>query len=118
MVILSIIVNVKSIKRREFLSTCRMIADQTRQEKDCLDFCLMLDFDNENIIHVEQRWKRRSFMEDHFRSDLFSALIGAIQVAGQSYEIRINESSRTEGMEAVQTAQAKIGGRYKPDSGN
>jgi quinol monooxygenase YgiN len=67
----------------------------------------MLEFDNENIIHIEQRWKHRSFMEDHLRSDLFSALIGAIQVLSQSYEIRINESSRTEGMEAVQAAQAE-----------
>ena len=89
------------------MSTCRIIAEQTRQEKGCLDFCLMLEFDNENIIHIEQRWKHRSFMEDHLRSDLFSALIGAIQVLGQSYEIRINESSRTEGMEAVQAAQAE-----------
>ena len=89
------------------MSTCRIIAEQTRQEKGCLDFCLMLEFDNENIIHIEQRWKHRSFMEDHLRSDLFSALIGAIQMLSQSYEIRINESSRTEGMEAVQAAQAE-----------
>ena len=118
MVNLSIILNAESIKRRELMSTCRIIAEQTRQEKGCLDFCLMLEFDNENIIHIEQRWKHRSFMEDHLRSDLFSALIGAIQVLSQSYEIRINESSRTEGMEAVQAAQAKREGRYKPDSGN
>jgi len=107
MVILSIIVNADSIKRRELLSTCRMVADRTRQEKGCLDFCLTLDFDNENIIHVEQRWKRRLFMENHLRSDLFSVLIGAIQILSQSHEIRITESSRTEGMEAVHAVQSK-----------
>lgn len=107
MVILSIIINAESMKRRELLSTCRLIADQTRQENGCMDFYITLDIDNENIIHVEQRWEHRSFMEDYFRSDLFSALFGAIQVLGQSYEIRINESPRTEGVEAIQAAQAK-----------
>lgn len=109
MVIVSIIVNAKSINRRELESTSRMIADKTRQENGCLGFYLTLDLDDENIIHVEQRWESRSFMENHLRSDIFRALIGAIQVLGQSYEIRINESSRTEGMEAVQSAQSKKG---------
>lgn len=55
---------------------------------------------------LEQGWERRSFLENHFQSDLFRALMGAIQVLSQSCEIRINESSRTEGMEAVQAARA------------
>jgi len=91
----------------ELLSTFRLIINQIRQEKGCLDCRFLQDIDNENIIHVEERWERRSFMENHFRSDRFSALLGAIQVLGESYEIRINESSRTEGIETVQAAQAK-----------
>ena len=106
MVILSIIVDTESHKRREFLSTCRLIADQTRKEEGCLVFCTTLDIDNENTIHVEQRWEHRAFMEKHFQSDLFSALIGAVQVLGVSHEIRINESARTEGMEAVHAAKS------------
>lgn len=107
MVILSIVITSRPSKRRELLSTCRLIVDQACQERGCLEFSLTVDFENEDIIHVEQRWEHRSFMENHFQSDLFSALIGAIQVLGQSYEIRINESSRTEGMEAVRAAQKK-----------
>ena len=105
MEILSIVVNTEFSKSRELLSTCRLIADQTRKEKGCLEFSITMDIDNENIIHVEQRWEHRSFMEIHFCSDLFSALIGAVQVLGESYEIRINQSTRTEGMEAVKAAQ-------------
>ena len=107
MVILSVIIKTKLINRSEFLSTCRLIADKTRQEKGCMDFRLLLDLDDENTIRLEQRWEHRSFIENHFQSDLFSALMGSIQVLSQSCEIRINESPRTEGMEAVQATRGK-----------
>ena len=106
MVTLSIVVNTEPRKRRELLSTCRLIADQTRREEGCMEFCTTLDIEDENTIRVEQRWEHRSCMENHFHSDLFSALIGAVQVLGVSHEIRINESVRTEGMEAVNTAKS------------
>jgi len=107
MVILTITVNAQSSKRTELLSTCRLITDLTRQEKGCLGCRVSQDVDKENLIYLEETWERRSYLEEHFRSDTFSALIGAVKLLGETHEIRINDGSRTEGFEAVQAARSR-----------
>jgi len=109
MIILTISVNARSSKRNELLSACRLITDQTRQEKGCLGCRLSQDIDNENFINLEQTWEHRSYLDEHFRSDIFSALLGAVKLLGETHEIRINDGSQTEGLEAVQMARSKEG---------
>ena len=105
MVTLRISVKVKMNKRNELLSACRLISDRTRQEKGCLDCRLSQDIDNENLIYLGETWKRRSYLEEHFSSDVFSALLGAVKLLGETHEIRINDGSQTEGLEAVKRAR-------------
>ena len=109
MVILTISVNAQSSKRNEFLCACRLITDQTRKEKGCLGCRLSQDMDNQNLINIEETWARRSYLDKHLRSDIFSALLGAVKLLGETHEIRINDGSQTEGLEAVQMAQSKEG---------
>ena len=109
MIILTISVNARSIKRNELLSACRLITAQSRQEKGCLGCRLSQDIDNENLINIEETWEHRSYLDKHFRSDIFSALLGAMKLLGETHEIRINDGSQTEGLEAVQMAQSKEG---------
>jgi quinol monooxygenase YgiN len=94
-------------ERDELLSACDSIFDKTRQEKGCLGCRLSQDIENENLIHLEETWERRSYLEDYFRSSIFSALFGAIKMLCESHEIRINGGSQTEGIEAVQAARSK-----------
>ena len=105
MEILKISINARSSKRNELLSACRLITDQTRQESGCKSSRVFQDNDNENIITLEQQWEERSSLDSCFRSDLFSALLGAMKWLGQTYEIRINGSTREEGRDAVKRAR-------------
>ena len=105
MVILTISANARSNKRNEFLSACRLITDQTRQEKGCLGCRLSQDIDNENLIHIEETWEHRSSLDEYFSSGIFSALLGAVKLLGENYEIRINDGSQTEGLETVKRAR-------------
>ena len=107
MILIKISVNVKSMKRTEFLSACQLLTNQTRQEKGCLSCLYYRDVDNENLIYLEETWEGRSYMEEHFRSDIFSALLGAMKLLGVTHEISINEGSRTEGIEVVHAARIK-----------
>jgi quinol monooxygenase YgiN len=109
MVILRISVKAQMNKRNELLSACRLISDRTRQEKGCLDCRLSQDVDNENLIYLEETWERRSYLEEHFSSDIFCALLGAVKLLGETHEIRINDGSQTEGLEAVKAARSKEG---------
>jgi len=109
MIILTISMNAYPSKRSELLSACRLITDQTRQEKGCLNCRLTQDIDNESLINIEETWERRSYLDEHFRSDIFSALLGATKLLCETHEIRINDGSLTDGMEAVQAARSKGG---------
>ncbi|OEU68343.1 MAG: hypothetical protein BA867_13435 [Desulfobacterales bacterium S5133MH16] len=105
MVILTISVNARSSKRNELLSACRSITDQTRLESGCKSSQLSQDKDNENIITLEQQWEQRSFLNDYFRSDHFSALLGAMKWLGRTHEIRVNGGTQEEGRDAVKRAR-------------
>ena len=107
MVILTISVNARSIKRNELLSACRLITDQTRQEKGCLDCRLYQDIGNEKLIYVEETWEHRSYLDEHFRSDIFSALLGAVKLLGETHEIRINGENQKVGGDAVKRARGE-----------
>ncbi len=88
MVILTISINASSSKRNELLSACRLISDQTRRENGCLDCRLSRDIDKESLIYLEQTWERRSYLDEYFRSDIFSALLGAAKLLGDSPSFR------------------------------
>jgi quinol monooxygenase YgiN len=104
MVNLTINIHADATKRNELLQTCRLIFDKTRQEKGCVDCRVLKDIDNENLISLEETWEWRSHMDKHFRSDRFSALIGAIKILSETYEVRITDGSKTEGIEAIREA--------------
>ena len=105
MVILTISVNARSNKRNELLSAYRLITDRTRQEESCLGCRLSQDIDNENVINIEETWENRLSLDEYFRSDIFSALLGAVKLLGENHKIRINEGSQTEGLETVKRAR-------------
>jgi quinol monooxygenase YgiN len=107
MVTLTISVSARANKRSELLSACKLITDQARQEKGCIGSRLSQDIDNENLIYLEETWGSRSYLDNHFCSDIFSALIGAIQLLGETHELCINDGTQTEGLEAVQTARSQ-----------
>ncbi len=107
MFFLTISVNAQSNKFNELLSACRLITDEARQEKGCLECHLYQDIDNKNVIIIEETWERRSYLDDHFRSDIFSALLGAVKFLGKTHEIQVNDGSQTEGIEAVEAARQK-----------
>jgi quinol monooxygenase YgiN len=106
MVNLTISINARSSKRNELLSACRSITDQTRQESACNSSQLSQGNNNENIITLEQQWEQWSSLNNYFRSDDFSALLGAMKWLGRTYEIRINGGTQEEGRDAVKRARS------------
>ena len=107
MEMLQIIIHARDDKRKELLRACRLITDQTRQESGCKSNQFSQDKDNENIITLEQQWEERSSLDKYFRSDHFSALLGAMKLLGRTYDIRINGNNQKKGLETVQMARSK-----------
>jgi quinol monooxygenase YgiN len=92
-------------KRNELLRTCRSINDRTCLESGYESSRVSQDNDNENIITLEQQWEQWPALNTYFRSDYFSALLGAMKWLGRTYEIRINGGTPEEGRDAVKRAR-------------
>jgi quinol monooxygenase YgiN len=106
MKMMQISIHARDDKRNELLRTCRLITDQTRQESGCKSSQLSQDGDNENIITLQQQWEQWLSLNNYFRSDHFSALLGAMKLLGRTYEVRINEGTPEEGRGAVTRARS------------
>ncbi len=107
MVILTISITAKPNKRSELLSALRLFSDTIRKETGCQGCRLYQDIDDQNLIILEESWAQRSDLDAHLRSDIFSALLGAMKLLGQSQKIRINDGMQTEGMEVVESIRSK-----------
>ena len=105
MEVLQITIHARDDKRYELLRTCQLITDQALHKIGCKLSHLSQDSNSENIIILEQQWEQLSFLNDYFRSDQFSALLGAMKWLGRSYELRINGSTHEEGIEMVNRAR-------------
>ena len=84
-------------KRRELLGACHMISRKTLEETGCMDCRVLSGSGEKNFIHLEQDWRKRNLLDDYFRSDHFSALLGAMKLLAIKYELTINNGSATEG---------------------
>jgi quinol monooxygenase YgiN len=101
MEVLQITIRTRHDKRDELLRTCQLISDQTFQESGCESSLTSQKNDDVDLISVEQRWDHRSSLNDYFRSDHFTALLGAMKWLGQSYVIQINGGTHEEAMKIV-----------------
>jgi quinol monooxygenase YgiN len=94
---LEITVRPHKTKRKELVNACQMIVEQTRKEDGCIYSRLLKGEKDENGIILEQHWKQRHLLEDYFRSDHFTALLGAMKLLATNYELIINDGSSSEG---------------------
>ena len=107
MVILSISVSTKPHKRNELLSALSQLIDTSEKEVGCKLCHIYQEIDDPNLINVEEIWANRTDLDAYFYSDIFGALLGAIKLLGQFYEIRINDDMYTEGMDAIEGIWSK-----------
>ncbi|MCP4693810.1 MAG: antibiotic biosynthesis monooxygenase [Desulfobacterales bacterium] len=105
----NLIIRMKALpsKLDELLHSCRLLIERNRPKAGCLSCRIFRDDEDKTNLILEETWKNRSCLDAYFRSDYFSALIGAMKLLGQDYEIRIETDEGIEGIEAVQSARSK-----------
>ena len=75
----------------EFIDSLFTLSSGIRKEQGCLDFSLYRDIEKKDVYRVIGEWKTRQAMEDHFKRENFSVLIGAARVLGDDFEMSIDE---------------------------
>ncbi len=89
MVILIIRIQAPPSGLEELSRSCRLEMGKIRREAGCLDCRLSGDVENETILTLEETWENRARLDAHFRSDRFSALIGAMKRSGGKVRIHV-----------------------------
>ena len=92
-------------KRKELLRACHLISGKTLEQNGCMDSRVLPGSSKDSAIHLEQQWHKRNLLDDYFRSDHFSALLGAIKLLADKYELTINDGSPAEGINSVNRAR-------------
>ena len=92
-------------KRKELLNACQMIIEQTRKEDGCTDSRLLKGEKDEEGITLEQHWKQRHLLVGYFRSDHFTALLGAMKLLAVEWEMTINDGAPEKANAAVTNAR-------------
>jgi quinol monooxygenase YgiN len=104
---LGITIHPHKTKRKELVNACQMIVEQTRKEDGCIYSRLLKGEKDENGIILEQHWKQRHLLDGYFRSDHFTALLGAMKLLAIGHEVAINDGSPSEGELIIVQARKK-----------
>lgn len=89
-------------KRKELLLTLRDMIASIRTQEGCVSCSACLSMENSKTINLNTCWDTHKCMDGHRSSKLFSALLGAIRLLCQSYQISIKEVLSPNGLNHVQ----------------
>ena len=79
-------------KLDEFIDSLRFLSKEIREEQGCIDFSFHCDLENKNVYTLLGKWKTSQAMEDHFKREKFSVLMGAAKVLGEDYKMSIGKT--------------------------
>ena len=105
MIIVTMKMTALSDKKKELLQTLQAISASTRKLKGCMNSEVFQDMKNENALSLIEKWETQEDLDNHLRSDEFSALLGTDNLLSKPFEFELNGVSCTAGMEAVKAAR-------------
>ena len=92
-------------KELEFAQIMESLIKEFRKGPGCLSNHFKREQESE--FRLASKWETMGELEKHFRSQLFSVLLGALHTLCESSEVKIVDGSRTLGMEAIDEARSK-----------
>ncbi len=95
MTVITTQVEVRKMKRNEFLKIMQEVAKKTKQETDCERFEIHQHLDDENIFSFTSVWKNPSGFRKHLKSDQFTMVLIALKLIKKSPEIRYSKNPMT-----------------------
>ena len=107
MIIVRITMNSLIEKRTEVMQTLLSMIEPTENGRGCLSCHVSRDIEDKNVFSLIEEWETREDLDDHIKSDRFSALLGTKSLLCEPQQIEIHTVSHSEGMETVNAARGK-----------
>lgn len=89
MVIITIEMDVPSVKTKEFLQTMLVITQRLRMENGCIACDFLKDVSDENRYRLVGKWKGKNELKNHLQSEEFSIVRGAMSLLANKPEISV-----------------------------
>ena len=93
--------------RKEVMQTLLSLIDPMGKEKGCLSYNVGCNMEEENMYSLTEEWETREDLDRHFRSKIFSVLLGARSLLKKPSQIKIDTISHSETIDAVHLAREK-----------
>ena len=107
MIIVKITMNTLIENRTEVMQTLLSMIEPTQNGKGCVSCHVFRDMEDKNVFSLIQEWETREDLDDHIKSDRFSALLGTKSLLCEPQQIEIHTVSHSEGMEIVKAVRGK-----------
>jgi len=93
---LKIIVNVTPYKKLEFENALTELISKIKVNTNNFSNGVKKDLTDDTLYYFEESWKSKKKMEEHFQSELFQTIIGAMRVLGEIISAKIITSENEE----------------------
>ena len=107
MIIVRITMNTLVENRTEVMQTLLSMIEPTQNGRGCMSCHVFRDMEDKNVFSLIEEWETREDLDDHIKSDRFSALLGTKSLLSEPQQIEIHTISNSEGMEIVKTVRGK-----------
>ncbi len=98
---LTIEVRAKTGKANELYQTLQALLPTMRRAKGCVTCRVSPDAGDEELHTLSCDWDSRSGFEEYIRTGSGSALIGALDLLGESVRVRLGGDAQWEGTDAL-----------------
>lgn len=98
-------IGVKTIPRKdlELSQIIESLVIEFRKSPGCLSYSFKRDKSSE--FHLDSEWENMVQLEEHFRSKLFSVMLGAFHTLCEKPEVKITDGRSSYGMEVIKVAR-------------
>jgi quinol monooxygenase YgiN len=94
-------------KRQELYQALQELLPTIRNERGCLDCRIFSDVEEGQIFFLSVHWEARANLENYLRACSGIALLGAIELLGESAAFRTGHDAPWEGIDALKMVRKK-----------
>ena len=89
-VIVKLVIPQRNLEK--FIDSLHYLSSGIRTEESCTDFSLYRHLEKKDAYIVIAEWKTRQAMEEHFKRESYSVLVGATNVLCKNFKISIDNT--------------------------
>ena len=109
MILVRITMHAREKNRKEVMQTLLSLIDPMGKERGCLSYDVgcSCNMEEGNMYSLTEEWETREDLDRHFRSKIFSVLLGAGSLLKKPSHIKIDTISHSETIDAVHLARGE-----------